>query len=175
MRWCLACKRFSGDGPICSSCGRSFGGRLCHGKKRHLSPPDAKFCNQCGSTNLLEAASYVPLGWLSRLLTWGGLLMMLLWVVLPLMRWMGGTFKIGAGFRSPLVWLIESCASLLILVFLFYFLSALVPGETGKMLRGFINNLANQVLKFGFSLLHKGTTVVFKQLVHWIGGTKTKP
>ena len=69
MRYCLKCRHLSGSGPLCTHCGRSFGGRLCNHKKgRHLNPPDANFCGQCGSTQLTEATSALPLGWVSRLL-----------------------------------------------------------------------------------------------------------
>ena len=60
MRYCLACRRMAASGPICSGCGRSFGGHLCSCK--HLNPPGAQFCAQCGSTKLLQAASSVSLG-----------------------------------------------------------------------------------------------------------------
>ena len=62
MRFCLRCRRFSGGGPLCTGCGRSFGGRLCRGKTRHLNPHDARFCNFCGTPDMEEAATFAAAG-----------------------------------------------------------------------------------------------------------------
>lgn len=175
MRYCLECRRISADGPLCTSCGRSFGGRLCNARRRHLNPPDAHVCGQCGSTTLTDPAAYIPLGWLTRLLVLGGLALLLLWVVPSVVGLAGGSFQSVTSYRSPLVWLIESCGRLLVVFFVFYLLSAFIPGEAGKMFRGFITTLANQILKHSFSLLQKGIVSVFSGLVALVGGTKTKP
>ncbi len=74
MRLCLACRRLSSDTPLCSHCGRSFGGRLCNNKKgRHLNPATAQHYGQCGSTVLTEAATSIPLSGIARLLTYAAL------------------------------------------------------------------------------------------------------
>lgn len=175
MRYCLECRRISVDGPLCTSCGRSFGGRLCNSRRRHLNPYDAHVCGQCGSTTLTDPAAYVPLGWLSRLLVCGGLLLLLLWLIPSMIGWVGVSFKGATGYRNPLVWLIEGCARLLIVFFVFYLLSTFIPGEAGKMFRGFITKLASQLLKHGFALGQKCIVAVFNGLNALIGGTKTKP
>lgn len=77
MRYCLGCHQFSADGPLCTQCGRSFGGRRCHGKKHHLNPADARVCGQCGTTDLAEAA--LSVGCSSRLLTLGFVIAVLWW------------------------------------------------------------------------------------------------
>ena len=60
MRYCFSCKYLApSDAIFCTHCGRSFGGRRC--PQHHLSPPDARACGQCGSTELTEStASLVP-------------------------------------------------------------------------------------------------------------------
>ena len=60
MRYCLSCRHLASSGPICSQCGRSFGGHLCDAG--HLNPPGAQFCAQCGSTKLLQSASSIAVG-----------------------------------------------------------------------------------------------------------------
>lgn len=71
MRYCLTCRRLTSSGPICSQCGRSFGGNLCDAG--HLNPPGARFCAQCGSTKLLQAANSISFTWVPRLLVLAGL------------------------------------------------------------------------------------------------------
>lgn len=175
MRYCLECRRISADGPLCTSCGRSFGGRLCNARRRHLNPPGANVCGQCGSTTLTDPAAYIPLSWLTRSIVLGGLALVLLWLLPSVMGWAGGSFQGVTGYRSPLVWLIEICGRLLTVFFVFYLLSAFIPGEAGKLLRGFITNLGNQILKHGFALLQKGIVAIFNGLIALVGGTKTKP
>jgi hypothetical protein len=150
MRYCLACRRFSAAGPLCTQCGRSFGGRLCNGKKRHLNPPDAQFCGQCGITDLAESASYIPLGCSGRLLAWGGVLWLLWWGGGHLLRWSSQGFSGITGYRSPAVWLIEKSAHVLIILFVFYFLSMFLPGEAGRQFRGLISKLSTEILRFSF-------------------------
>ena len=91
------------------------------------------------------------------------------------MGWAGGSFQGVTGYRSPLVWIIEICGRLLTVFFVFYLLSAFIPGEAGKLFRGLITSLGNQILKHGFALLQKALTAVFNGLMALLGATKTKP
>ncbi len=136
MRLCLACRRLSSDTPLCSHCGRSFGGRLCNNKKgRHLNPAAAQHCGQCGSTVLTEAASSIPLSGIAVLLA---LLAGVFWVAPAAWHWVGDATGY-SHYRDPRVWLIETTARLLMpfgtIFFLLYVLSHMVPGEGGKLLR----------------------------------------
>jgi hypothetical protein len=174
MRYCLSCRRFSADAPLCTQCGRSFGGRLCNSKKRHLNPPDAQFCGQCGTTDLAEAASYVPFGC-------GGRLAFL--VIFVLLLWWGGDYLMGwgqqgftslTGFRSPLVWLIEKSANVLVILFVFYFLSMFMPGTAGDQFRRLMSRLCVESLRFGFQIIGGVLKVVGKGLARLLEGEKTK-
>jgi hypothetical protein len=61
MRFCLTCRRLSPGGTLfCSTCGHSWGGRLC--PKGHRNPGNAQFCATCGKPDLTAATGYVPLG-----------------------------------------------------------------------------------------------------------------
>lgn len=124
---------------------------------------------------MTDPAAYIPLGWLTHLLVLGGLSLSLLWIIPSLVGWAGGSFRGVTGYGSPFVWLIEICGRLLVVFFVFYLLSAFIPGEAGKLFRGFITNLGNQILKQGFALLQKGIVAVFNGLIALVGGTKTKP
>jgi len=143
MRYCLGCRRLSSDTPLCTHCGRSFGGRLCNNKKgRHLNPAAANVCGQCGSTTLTNAAEYIPLSGIARLLLWGALLAGIYWVAPSVLQ--TGLHRAGevtgmAHYRDPRVWLIETTAGLLMpfltIFIVLYVLSHMVPGEGGKLMR----------------------------------------
>jgi hypothetical protein len=168
MRYCLSCRYLSADSPICTRCGRSFGGRLCDAKRRHLNPPDAQFCGQCGSTNLTDATSYVPLGCSLQalvLIVIGGLL----WLGAGhFLYWGGQGFTVFTGYRSPLVWVIEKCAHVLIVLFVFYFLSAFIPGEAGRQFRGLLTKFCTEALRFTFQMIQGA----FRVLGRVIAGEK---
>lgn len=136
MRFCLACRRMSSDTPLCSNCGRSFGGRLCNNRKgRHLSPAAANVCGTCGSTVLSDPATSIPIGRAGRVLAWGA---GLFWGAPAAARWIGEATGY-SHYRDPRVWFIETTAGLLmpfLTVFAFlYVLSHMVPGEGGKLMR----------------------------------------
>lgn len=76
MRVCLSCWFVSPVGSLlCGRCGRSFGGRLC--PRHHLSPAGSQFCVQCGKQELIEATLFLSLGWLSRLIAWGAVFLLI--------------------------------------------------------------------------------------------------
>ena len=55
MKYCNHCFRFAvGQPPYCTSCGRSYGVRLC--KRGHVNSRSSQFCFQCGSDDLSQAA-----------------------------------------------------------------------------------------------------------------------
>jgi hypothetical protein len=174
MRFCLTCRYFSGDGPICTHCGRSFGGRLCNHKKRHLNPPDAQFCGHCGSTTLTEATTSIPLGCSSRMVLLGGVAALLWWGSGHFLQWGGLSFTAMTGYKSPLVWAIEKCANVLIILFVFYFLSMFMPGPAGEQFRGLISKVCLQSLNFVFKILGGLGKGIGKVLLHLLGGEKTK-
>jgi hypothetical protein len=178
MRYCLACHRMSADGPLCTSCGRSFGGRLCNHKKgRHLNPPDANVCGQCGSTTLTDAANHIPFAWMGRLLLWGGVLLVVWMVGMPLLRWVGVTTGYSR-YNDPRIWAIESIARVLmplaIMFWLFYGIACFVPGEAGKMLRGAMTGSVKWAVQIMLRLLQFVVTGFCKLVSSWIQGGKTK-
>jgi RNA polymerase subunit RPABC4/transcription elongation factor Spt4 len=80
MRLCLSCYRLWPRGALfCGACGRSFGGRVC--KRRHVSPPGAQVCIQCGESELTEATGYLSFGWLSGLVSVVALLLLSIWLL----------------------------------------------------------------------------------------------
>lgn len=164
MRYCLGCRHFSADGPLCTHCGRSFGGRRCHGKKHHLNPPDAQVCGQCGTTDLSDAAA--SLGCSIRVFVVVLTVALLWWGRDHLIKGGRRTFHTlfyrWTGFHNPLVWLVEQFANVLIILFVFYFLSLFMPGEAGQKFRELISKLSLEALKFTFQF---GTKVVCKLLI----------
>jgi hypothetical protein len=164
----------SADSPLCTQCGRSFGGRLCNGKKRHLNPPDAQVCGQCGSTDLTDAASSVPLGCSGRLFLWGGLAWLLWRGGSYLLLWGSQGFRGVTGYRSPAVWLIEKSAHVLIFLFMFYFLSMFMPGEAGRQFRGLISKAVTESLRFAFQMVQGALTLLGRALLRLLGGDKMR-
>ncbi len=76
MRLCLSCRFVSpADSLLCGRCGRSFGGRLC--PRHHLSPAGSRFCVRCGKQELTESTLFLSMGWLSRLIAWGAVLLLI--------------------------------------------------------------------------------------------------
>jgi hypothetical protein len=181
MRYCLACRKFSGNGPLCTQCGRSFGGRLCKSKKRHLNPPDAQFCGECGTDDLTDAASYLPVGCSGRLLIWGTVVAFAWWASVHSKFSLSGAidalsraFSSVTGYRSPLVWIIEKSASVLIILSVFYFLSMFMPGPAGQQFRSLLSNLCTQTLRFLFQITSKVFDGGIQMLLHLLKGSKVK-
>ena len=174
MRYCLSCHYFSANGPICTHCGRSFGGRLCNHKKRHLNPPDAQFCGQCGSTTLTEAASSIPLGCSGRGALLALTICLIWWGGSHFSQWGYTSFLAVTGYRSPLVWAIEKTADLLIILFVFYFLSMFMPGAAGNQFRALLSKLCLQFIKSLFHLLGALLSVLGKVVWRMIEGEKPK-
>lgn len=156
MRFCLRCRNFSGGGPLCTHCGRSFGGRLCRGRTRHLNPFDALFCNFCGTTDLEEGACSMPFGWVSRLLIVAALFFGGRWLLLNFTQAPNLSFEAMTGFKSPGVWLVEKFAHVIIILFVFYFLSSFMPGEAGKQFRAVISNIVMHTIKLFFKVVERG-------------------
>lgn len=156
MRYCLSCRHLSADTPICTHCGRSFGGSLCSNKKcRALNPPLSRVCGKCGATSLLDSTSSVSFSGLFRLLLWGGIGLILLRAGPQLPIWGGGLFYRATGLHNPFIWLIETLARPLIFLLCLCFISSFFPGEAGKTFRAFVFNFAGQAVKFAFALAHK--------------------
>jgi hypothetical protein len=174
MRFCLTCHSFSADGLFCTQCGRSFGGRLCNSKKRHLNPPDAQFCGECGNSDLVEAASSVPMGCSTRLAIFACLGALLWWGSRYFPSLSGWSFYSLTGYHSPGIWLIEKSANLLIILFVFYFLSLLMPGAAGEQFRGLISKLCLQILNFAFEIVRGILKGSGHLLLRMLAGEKTK-
>ena len=169
MRFCLCCRNFSGGGPLCTHCGRSFGGRLCRGRTRHLNPFDALFCNFCGTTDLEEGARSIPFGWVSRLLVVATLFFGARWLLLNVSGAPNLSFKAMTGFQSPAVWLVEKFAHVIIILFVFYFLSSFMPGEAGKQFRAAMSSIVIQAIKLFFKVIERGLGFVGKLLMKAAG------
>ena len=169
MRFCLHCRNLSGGGPLCTHCGRSFGGRLCRGRTRHLNPYDAMFCNFCGTPNLEEGARSIPLGWISRLLIVAALFFGGRWLLLSFTHSPNASFEGLTGFKSPAVWLVEKFAHVIIILFVFYFLSSFMPSEAGKQFRAAISNIVMHTIKLFFKMLEKFVNVAGALMLKVIG------
>jgi hypothetical protein len=162
MRYCLACRNLSGEGAYCTRCGRSFGGRLCGGKQRHLNPPDALYCGQCGSQDLSDAADSIPLGSPLKLLV---LLGFTLIVVLGVSALLGSRlpgFTELTGYRSPAVWLIETSARPVIFAVVIYVLLGLLPGKVGRQLQKLFGKFCVECLRFAVTLVLRMLTAILR-------------
>ena len=165
MRFCLCCRNFSGGGPLCTHCGRSFGGRLCRGRTRHLNPFDALFCNFCGTDSLQEGARSIPLGWISRFFIVAGLFFGGRWLLQSFTHVPDVSFQGMTGYKSPAVWLVEKFAHVIIILFVFYFLSSFMPGEAGKQFRAAMSNIVIQAIKLFFKVIERGLGFAGKLLM----------
>lgn len=176
MRYCLRCRRLSSDGAICTSCGGSFGGRLCdHARHPHLSPPDAHFCGRCGSTVLREAARSVPVSWIGLLFRAGALLW-LAWIAgPPLLRGLGsgiGDFLdnlLGiTRYRDPRVWAFETFVPWLIPLLVLYFLTTLLPARAGRQLRGLLSRILSRGVNLLFDVLQGAVRIVTRLILKFL-------
>jgi hypothetical protein len=165
MRYCLACRSFSAEGPLCTQCGRSFGGRLCNSKKRHLNPSDSQFCGQCGTADLAEAASYVPLGCSGRAVVWGLIVTFIWWSGAHLAQW-GSQVIEATHHRSPIAWFTETGVDIFALVLAFYLFSFLLPHEVGRQFRSLTVCFCSGVLRCGFGIMRWGVKTVGRLLSH---------
>ncbi|BCM94147.1 hypothetical protein IAD21_06050 [Abditibacteriota bacterium] len=169
MRFCLKCRAFSGGGPLCTRCGRSFGGRLCKGRTKHLNPHDAQFCNHCGTTDLYEAATSIPLGWVSRLIILTGIYFVGRW----LMFQGGHTPEIGQvvaqSIEGTRVWIINKFFNLMIILLFFSGLSAFIPGEAGKQFRSIMFGLVGRAFALLFKILEQVVLMGGRLLLSAVG------
>ena len=169
MRYCLSCRRLSGNPPRCTSCGRSFGGCLCTNKKcRFLNPPQSQVCGQCGETTLIESTHSLGLFGYGRVFLWIRVLLIISWLGTHVFAWVLHIFQAHTGYHDPFVWLFDKTANVFIVVMTFYLLSAFIPGEVGQMFRKWMNTFFNSLLKLVFSALNwalrilcKGVAAVF--------------
>lgn len=84
------------------------------------------------------------------------MLLLLLWAPPHVSVWGLHLFQARTGFHDPMVWLVEKCAHVVIVIMTFYLISAFIPGEAGQMFRGLMNNFVNHLLKLAFVLIQKG-------------------
>lgn len=78
------------------------------------------------------------------------------------------------GFHSPLVWLIEKSANVLIILFVFYFLSVFMPGEAGQQFRGLISKLSLEALKFACNLIGRIIWKLLAMAGQWLLGATSE-
>ena len=169
MKLCLSCYHLSpGESVYCGTCGRSFGGRICRTKKKHLSPPSAQVCVQCGSTDLTDSTLFFPLGWIWRTIVFGCLLL-LLWGSMPTIIVLSG--RIFDGRFSPIV-LLDTLLFWLIVFGFFYWLLSIIPGGVGKQLLKLIDGTLQLLVKQIFSLTHSVIKATFKLLRTLIVGDR---
>lgn len=169
MRFCLKCRSFSGGGPLCTQCGRSFGGRLCKGRTKHLNPYDARFCNHCGTSDLLEGATSIPLGWISRLAIIAFVFFVGRWLLLGATHAPNFSFKALTGYQDVRVWIIEKFANLMIILLVFSFLSSFIPGEAGKQFRSIMFGLVGRAITLFFKVLERSIYFGGKLLLRSLG------
>ena len=120
-----------------------------------------------------EAATSLPLGWVRWVL--------LATLLVSIGRWVLGSFGISGpsvqgltGYRSLGVWIIEKLSHLLVLLFVFYFFSAFLPGEVGSAFRGAVAAVLTHSLRFGFGLLGGAFRLVGLLLLRAVGGETKK-
>jgi len=69
MTICLSCYHCWPESAIyCGSCQRTFQGRRC--PHAHLSPKDARYCIECGTSDLSVPTKWITTGWVCRLAAW---------------------------------------------------------------------------------------------------------
>ncbi len=121
-----------------------------------------------------EAATSLPLGWVR-------------WVLLVALLVFIGRWMLGSGFGLPDlsvqsltgykswgVWIIEKLSHFVIVLFVFYFLSAFLPGEVGKGFRAAVAAVLNHSLRFGFGLLGGALRFIGVSLLRVLGGETGK-
>lgn len=174
MRFCLSCRSLSGGGPLCTQCGRSFGGRLCQGKKKHLNPPDARLCNYCGTDKLYEGATSIPLGWVSRIVILVFIFFVGRWLLLCVTGASTLSFKALTGYQDVRIWLIEKFAHLLIILLVFSFISSFIPGEAGKWFRATMFGLVGKAITLVFKIGEQVLRSTMKLLFRFLGAEEHK-
>ena len=160
MRYCLACRRLAASGPICSGCGRSFGGHLCSCK--HLNPPDSQFCAQCGSTKLLQSAGSISLGKVMALgllagATWWG------WRLLAKQHW---GEAVGHWLWAAYEWLLWK---IVVAGFLLFFGWIFGDLFSPRIRRG-VERVTGSLLVLVFKIIEKLLTSLFSAATRKLGG-----
>ena len=183
MKLCLTCYRLSpAKAGYCGHCGCSFGGRVCRTKKAHRNPRDAQFCVECGSADLTDPTPYVSLGCFSHLLTWGGAIL-LLWWLLPhgvgFIGWLYALVGSKLNVSINLVALLNRCFyGLTILIIWYVTLSivlAILPGDANKQLNRLIFgafSLMLRLLSEGLGLVFQALRQVLRLVFNSVGGNK---
>ena len=99
---------------------------------------------------MAEAA--MSIGCSTRLILFSLAAALLWWDGQHIMKWgsrsLSALFTGLTGFHNPLIWLVEEFANVLIILFVFYFLSVFMPGEAGQKFRELISKLSLEGLKF---------------------------
>ena len=178
MKFCLSCRHLSssrelsGESLFCPHCGLSFGVRRCTAcKKKPSSPRDAGHCVHCGGQNLTDATAYLELGWLVKLLVWGGIFLLGRWV----WGWFVGTrVAVGEGTVSTLpslLPLLDRALFWLLFFGLWYVLLGLLPRT--EPLRKLMLGALKAVGKAGAGLLTHLVRLLYKMLLRLLTGNGT--
>ena len=91
------------------------------------------------------------------------------WLLLSFTHAPNASFEGLTGFKSPAVWLVEKFAHIIIILFVFYFLSSFMPGEAGKQFRAAMSNIVMHAIKFFFKFLEQGVHFVGRLLLKTAG------
>ncbi len=89
-------------------------------------------------------------------------------------EWGQQGFTAITGFKSPAVWAIEKSAHVLVILFVFYFLSMFMPGAAGEQFRGLISKLCLHSLNFAFKIAAGLLKGAGKALLRLLEGEKAK-
>ncbi|MBV9470993.1 MAG: hypothetical protein JOZ57_17285 [Abitibacteriaceae bacterium] len=138
----------------------------------------AHVCVQCGSSDLSDPTFFLSFGCLTRLITWG-LVLLALWKLTPLATRVTGITAEKVISQTSIVPIIEICWRLFIFGLICYWVLSWVlstlPGEPGKQLRNLVLGTLNFFIKQGWrwlQILAKGAFHLLRSLVE--GDNRTK-
>lgn len=178
MKFCLSCRQLSssrdlsGESLFCPHCGLSFGVRRCTScKKKPSSPRDAQHCVHCGGQKLTDATAYLELGWLVKLLVWGGIFLLARWVWFALVAPTGQMTGTGAPSVGWLLPLLDRVLFWLLLFGLWYVVLGLLPGT--EPLRKLMIGALKAVGKAFVVLLTHLVRLVYKLLLRLLEGNRS--
>ncbi|MCK4351859.1 zinc ribbon domain-containing protein [candidate division WOR-3 bacterium] len=138
MKYCPTCGRWNQGSPVfCQYCGHTWNYRVC--PRGHLNPPNARFCQECGSPDLSEPAEgRVPIFFrLIKPLFWIFVISIGLLVFISFIKSVSNTTSLS--FQSFIPSLIP-IGLLLLVIFL-------IPGTIGRGIRRIIFGLIKLGLK----------------------------
>lgn len=153
MRLCLTCYHLSAGASVyCSDCGRTFGGPVC--RRGHRNPRGSRFCAVCGNAEMTVPTGYVPLGWVTALVTLGAA-----WLVAAC-AWNYAVPFLWKAARATLAW------AIVVTAFLW-----LIPGRTGISVRRWAYRTVRGVWRFVlWRLSYRAMRVGLQSIVRTLQG-----